>query len=131
MIPCRPCLYSDSVALSVFGWNHLHFGKSQCRILLQSPMNHFQIATMPNPQSTMQMPKSDPLIAESIKLIIVSLVIDFHHSFQKRGGRDSPCRRMCQCRIVYQSRKSSSSSTVAKSSSALDLPPRGSPSRIF
>ena len=43
-------------------------------------MNHFQIATMPNPQRTMQKPKRDPLIAESIKLIIVSLVvIDFHH----------------------------------------------------
>lgn len=80
MIPCRLRLYFDSFVFSVLGMNHLHFGKSQCRILLESPMNHFQIATMPNPQRTMQKPKRDPLIAESIKLIIVSLVvIDFHH----------------------------------------------------
>ena len=79
MIPCRLRLYSDSLVLSVLGMNHLHFGKSQCRILFERLMNHFQIATMPNPQRTMQKPKRDPLIAESIKLIIVSLVIDFHH----------------------------------------------------
>lgn len=79
MIPCRPCLYSDSFASLVFGMNHLHFGKSQCRILLESLMNHFQIVTMPNIHRMMQMPKSDPLVAEPIRLIIVSLVIDFHH----------------------------------------------------
>ena len=53
-------------------------------------MNHFQIATMPKPHRTMQMPKSDPLIAESIKLIIVSLVIDFHHILsEERRQRQS------------------------------------------
>ena len=96
------------------------FGKRTRSTLLAALINHFQMEIRPNPQRNNTTANRVPLIESVMMLFKISFVINFTMPFI-----------MFFCvELSFQEPKKSSSSDE-KSSSALDLPPNGSPSRIF